>query len=110
MTQQRSHMPQPRPNRSKIKSSQRRCHLAGKEVSLVATEEVGEVESKPSRWESKCKGPEADKWGSRGTLRKTMQSARANARRLKGLNSIELCCLVWDSAEEESVKETKQGR
>ena len=39
-----------------------------------------------------------------------MQSARANARRLKGLNSRELCCLVWNSAEEESVKATKQGR
>lgn len=61
----------------KKKSSQRKCHLSGKEVSLVATEEVGVVESNPSRRESKCKGPEVDTHA--GLLRNTEEATVTNA-------------------------------
>ena len=88
-------MLQPRPNTSKInlkkkkkKSSQRKCHLSGKEVSLVAREEVGVVESNPSRRESKCKGPEVDThtglWRNTGKATVTNAECRGQSKMPKG--------------------------
>ena len=64
--------------KKKKKASQRKCHLSGKEVSLVAREEVGVVESNPSRRESKCKGPEVDTHA-RGAWRNTREATVTNA-------------------------------
>ena len=95
--------------KKKKKASQRKCHLSGKEVSLVAREEVGVVESNPSRRESKCKGPEVDTHaalgGTPGKLLSRMLSAGDKARCLKGRNSRELCCLVWKSERKGGVSE-----
>lgn len=43
----------------------------------MATEEVGVVESNPSRWESKCKGPEVDMHA--GLWRNTEEATVTNA-------------------------------